>query len=190
VHLPPSLVGLLAEHLEAHPFPYVFCGVRGGWLRRGAFRDRVWLPAVALLEGAEGELANGGFTFHSLRHTHKTWMAEDDVPPSLQDYRLGHIPRGVQGRYEHPTPVMVERLLARLEQRWHVAAPGGEGEDALGGAGAEPCGPVPAAAGADGAYRRAAGVVADAAAGRGRARCTGGVRVGAAGYRRAARAVG
>ena len=153
----------------------------GWWLRRGAFRDRVWLPALARLdvaEGPEGELADGRFTFHSLRHTHKTWMAADYAPPSLQDYRLGHIPRGVQGRYEHPTPVMVERLVARLEQRWRGATPGGEGEDAVGGP-----------ARTDGAGHRVGGVAPDAAA-RSRACCAGGLRVGATGYRRAARVVG
>jgi integrase len=125
VHLPPFLVGMLAAHLDRHPFPYLFTGPRGGWLRRGTFRKGVWLPALADLETVDGtphELVEAGFTFHGLRHTHKTWMAEDDVPPSLQDYRLGHRPRGVQGRYEHPTPVMVERLLARLQERWESSA--------------------------------------------------------------------
>lgn len=124
VHLPPFLAEMLAEHLATHRFPYVFTGVRGGWLRRSNFRQRAWLPAIAGLgevAGEQHELAQAGFTFHSLRHTHKTWMAEDGVPASLQDFRLGHVPRGVQGRYEHPTPVMVERLLARLQERWEAA---------------------------------------------------------------------
>lgn len=139
VHLPPFLAGMLAEHLESHPFPHVFTGSRGGWLRRGTFRKSLWLPALAGLGAGDGvphELAEAGFTFHGLRHTHKTWMAEDGVPPSLQDYRLGHRPRGIQGRYEHPTPVMVERLLARLQERWEASRAetanvhGGDGADA------------------------------------------------------------
>ena len=45
MYLPSFLAGLLAEHLETHPHPYVFTGTRGGWLRRGGFRKSVWLPA-------------------------------------------------------------------------------------------------------------------------------------------------
>lgn len=63
----------------------------------------------------------GAMTFHSLRHTHKTWMAEHHTPASLQDYRMGHCPRGIAGRYEHPTAVMVAELMGELEQRWHTA---------------------------------------------------------------------
>jgi hypothetical protein len=63
----------------------------------------------------------GAMTFHSLRHTHKTWMAEHHTPPSLQDYRMGHCPRGIAGRYEHPTEAMVAELMGDLEQRWHNA---------------------------------------------------------------------
>ncbi|MBR7826654.1 hypothetical protein KDK95_10100, partial [Actinospica sp. MGRD01-02] len=47
VHLPPFLATLLAEHLEEHPYPYLFTGERGGWLRRSVFRKQVWLPALA-----------------------------------------------------------------------------------------------------------------------------------------------
>jgi hypothetical protein len=45
-------------------------------------------------------------------------MAEDHTPASLQDYRLGHAPRGIQGVYEHLTRAMITRLMCDLEQRW------------------------------------------------------------------------
>jgi integrase len=123
VHLPPFLVGLLRKHLAAHPFPYVFTGERGGWLRRAVFRKQVWLPAMDGFVQPEDGVGSGrgAMTFHSLRHTHKTWMAEHHTPPSLQDYRMGHCPRGIAGRYEHPTAVMVAELMGELEQRWHTA---------------------------------------------------------------------
>ena len=123
VHLPPFLAGLLREHLDVHPFPYVFTGERGGWLRRAVFRKQVWLPAMDGFVQSEDGLVpgRGAMTFHWLRHTHKTWMAEHHTPPSLQDYRMGHCPRGVAGRYEHPTPVMVAELMRDLEQRWQAA---------------------------------------------------------------------
>lgn len=125
VHLPPFLAGLLREHLDVHRYPYVFTGERGGWLRRSAFRKQVWLPALAECwepEGAAGLVPGSGpMTFHGLRHTHKTWMAEHHTPPSLQDYRMGHAPRGIAGRYEHPTAVMVAGLMRDLEARWLIA---------------------------------------------------------------------
>ena len=127
VHLPLFLVGLLREHLEVHPFPYVFTGERGGWLRRAVFRKQVWLPAlsgIGEVEGAGLVSGCGALTFYGLRHTHKTWMAEHRTAPSLQDYRMGHCPRGIAGRYEHPTVVMVAELMRDLEQRWHAAVRG------------------------------------------------------------------
>lgn len=96
----------------------------GGWLRRAVFRKQVWLPALDGFVQPEDGLGSGraAMTFHSLRHTHKTWMAEHHTPPSLQDYRMGHCPRGIAGRYEHPTEGMVDELMGDLEQRWHTAA--------------------------------------------------------------------
>ena len=123
VHLPPFLARLLREHLDDHQVPFVFTGERGGWLRRSVFRKQVWLPALDGFVQPEDGLRSGRgpMTFHSLRHTHKTWMAEHHTPPSLQAYRMGHAPRGIAGRYEHPTAVMVAELMGELEQRWHTA---------------------------------------------------------------------
>lgn len=56
--------------------------------------------------------------FHDLRHTHRTWMDEDNVPEVAQARRLGHQPPGIRGVYAHTTPTMTERLLAGLQQRW------------------------------------------------------------------------
>lgn len=117
VHLPPFLADMLAAHLEAHPYPFVFCGERGGWLRRSNFHKRAWAPALARAAESGLDLPEP-MTFHRLRHVHKSWMTEDHTPPFLQDYRLGHAPRGAQGVYEHHTPAMVTRLMAGLEQRW------------------------------------------------------------------------
>jgi hypothetical protein len=101
----------------------VFTGERGGWLRRAVFRKQVWLPALDGFVQPEDGLGaeRGAMTIHSLRYTHKTWMAEHHTPVSLQDYRMGHCPRGIAGRYEHPTEAMVAELMGDLEQRWHTA---------------------------------------------------------------------
>jgi hypothetical protein len=46
IELPPFLVRLLADHLTAHPYPFVFTARTGCWLRRSTFDRRVFRPAV------------------------------------------------------------------------------------------------------------------------------------------------
>jgi hypothetical protein len=53
--------------------------------------------------------------FHDLRHTHKTWLIEDDIPEVAQAKRLGHRLAGVRGIYSHVTPAMVTRIVDALE---------------------------------------------------------------------------
>ena len=60
---------------------------------------RVWRPAV------DGNPKTGtapilkGMHFHDTRHTHKTWLIEDDIPEIAQARRLGHHIPGVRGIY-------------------------------------------------------------------------------------------
>jgi integrase len=42
-----------------------------------------------------------GLTPHGLRHSHKTWMAEDGIPEILAEQRLGHQVPGMRGLYAH-----------------------------------------------------------------------------------------
>jgi integrase len=56
--------------------------------------------------------------FHDLRHTHKTWLIEDDIPEVAQAKRLGHRLAGVRGIYSHVTPAMTQRIVDALEHRW------------------------------------------------------------------------
>jgi integrase len=60
---------------------------------------------------------------HDLRHTHKTWLAEDGVEPVARDERLGHVTPGMDGIYIHATAAMRDRILAALQKRWedHIA---------------------------------------------------------------------
>jgi integrase len=62
--------------------------------------------------------AAGGLHFHDLRHTHKTWLIEDDVPEVAQCKRMGHKLGEVRGIYSHVTQPMIDALLARLQARW------------------------------------------------------------------------
>ena len=56
--------------------------------------------------------------FHDLRHTHKTWMIEDNVPEVAQAKRLGHRLPGVRGIYSHVSPTVEQRLIDALQKRW------------------------------------------------------------------------
>ena len=59
-----------------------------------------------------------GLTPHGLRHSHKTWMAEDGIPEILAEQRLGHDVPGMRGLYAHVSPRMRDELLAALQGRW------------------------------------------------------------------------
>jgi hypothetical protein len=59
-----------------------------------------------------------GLTPHGLRHSHKTWMAEDGIPEILAEQRLGHDVPGMRGLYTHVSPRMRDDLIAALQARW------------------------------------------------------------------------
>jgi len=123
VHLPPFLITLLQEVIDSHDHDMVFCGARGAWLRRSAMSRRVWRPAV----NGDPQAGNGpileGMHFHDTRHTHKTWLIEDDIPEIAQARRLGHHLPGVNGIYSHVTPAMTQRVVTSLQHRWQATTP-------------------------------------------------------------------
>jgi integrase len=59
-----------------------------------------------------------GLTPHGLRHSHKTWMAEDGIPEILAERRLGHEVPGMRGLYTHVSDRMRDDLKAILQARW------------------------------------------------------------------------
>lgn len=127
VSLPPFLISLLREHLERTDGVQVFSGPRGGWLRRSNVDRRVLRPAAdgtLELPKAPVRLApvQPGLTFHGLRHSQKTWLIADGVPEIAQARRLGHhLNDRVVETYSHVAPEVEQRLLDRLEARWHAA---------------------------------------------------------------------
>ncbi len=62
-----------------------------------------------------------GLTPHGLRHSHKTWMAEDGVPEILQALRLGHTVPGMRGVYTHVSDRMRAELKQALQTRWETS---------------------------------------------------------------------
>ena len=128
ISLPPFLIDLLRDHLDTHDSPMVFCGPRGGLLRRSNIYRRVFRPACDGTSHAPGrpDADSGpirpGLTFHGLRHSHKTWLIEDGAPEIAQARRLGHhLPNRVVETYSHVARGVEQRLLDGLEHRWHTA---------------------------------------------------------------------
>lgn len=55
---------------------------------------------------------------HGLRHSHKTWMAEDGIPEILAEQRLGHEVPGMPGLCAHASQRMRDDLTVALQNRW------------------------------------------------------------------------
>jgi integrase len=121
--LPPFLVDLLRQHLATHHHPHVFVGRDGGLLRRSNFHRRVWRPATDGNPRKNIPPVITGMHFHDLRHSHKTWLIEDDVPEVAQAKRLGHRLPGIRGVYSHVSPAVEQRLVDGLQQRWEKTNP-------------------------------------------------------------------
>lgn len=154
VELPPFLVELLAAHLKrmprrgaplvhdpakaTQPDPDLIFPNRAGspWQRNNW--HPIWRRACDGYTARAGrqiqaELVEAGplcpgLHMHDLRHTHKTWLAEDGIPPVARDERLGHAPDkrdaergGMDEVYLHATPKMRARILEVLQARWECA---------------------------------------------------------------------
>lgn len=122
VTLPPFLNTLLIQDQTRHTHNTLFTSPKGNNLRRSTFSRRLWAAAVRggdRPDGTNWPTIKPGLTFHNLRHTHKTWLIEDDIPEVAQARRLGHALKGIDGVYAHVADSVDARLLAGLEARWH-----------------------------------------------------------------------
>ena len=87
----------------------VFPGPHGGALRAGAWRHRVWRPAIA-------DAALAPLRPHDLRHTAVSLWAAAGASPNEVAMRAGHTSVSVVlDRYRHLFPVELEQTTARLE---------------------------------------------------------------------------
>lgn len=59
-----------------------------------------------------------GLKVHGLRHGHKVWLDEDDIPTVASEERLGHELPGIAGTYSHTSPEMTKRIAEALQKRW------------------------------------------------------------------------
>ncbi len=123
IQLPPFLDALYVDLKTSRPQGPVFAARRGGWLRRNNFRVGHWRPVWDGVPEHEKTWMRQplveGITFHEAgRHTHRTWLAEDEIPEVARAARLGHKVPGMARVYEHVTPRMQERILCVLELRW------------------------------------------------------------------------
>jgi integrase len=101
--------------------------------RSRATYTAVWKRIVAACEKLEFEEP---VSPHWFRHTHETWLDDDEIRQVAIDERIGHKTKGVQGIYKHVTPRMRASVLSALERRWLAAkaAPAGRAESISGGA--------------------------------------------------------
>ncbi|MFG2648957.1 site-specific integrase [Streptomyces sp. NPDC048436] len=119
VTLPPFLTTLLTQDLAAHRREHVFTTVTGKLLRRSTTQRRYWAPAVSgctLPDDTLWKPIKPGLTFHGLRHSHKTWLIEDNIPDVAQARRLGHAMNN--DIYSHVAHKINTRILRVLEDRW------------------------------------------------------------------------
>ena len=64
-----------------------------------------------------GQNRQGGLTFHDLRHTFATRLAEREVGETLRLALLGQSSTKMVRRYSHATPESMREAVQRLEQR-------------------------------------------------------------------------
>jgi integrase len=99
VRITPRLLTHLKmlKGVEFDPNGYVVTGPMGGQLDPDYLSARVYhyFKRMGLPDG---------FSLHSLRHTHASWLAMDDVKPQIIQRQLGHSRLAMTERYMHLAP--------------------------------------------------------------------------------------
>lgn len=119
IALPASLVEDLSLHLGGRPTGtgLVFPAPEGGYLRRTAWRKRVWVPAINAA-GMEG------LRVHDLRHTAVAWLIAAGEHPAAIARRLGHASVAtILDRYGHLLPGLDAGAATALDRLRAAAAP-------------------------------------------------------------------
>jgi integrase len=114
VIIPAPVVAAVEDHLEAHaqsvPEGLLFTSPEGQLLRHSAFRNRVWLPAIATT-------GLTGVHFHDLRHAGNNLVAEAGA--SLRELmdRMGHASSRAALIYLHSSPDRQRALADAIAAR-------------------------------------------------------------------------
>lgn len=129
--LPAFLAELLQELMDRRPSEWVFTAPKGGRLLRGGdWYTETWGPVVngraprGVIPGARPRAGIRpvagveGLTPHGLRHSHKAWLDEGDLPRVAVEARMGHELPGVEGVYSHVTLPMELRIADYLQELW------------------------------------------------------------------------
>lgn len=130
--LHPAAVAALAEYIDEHWTPlvgrrpagddFVFIGQRRrakgtGYRPKSAERLRHDLEAAGLPTTFAGTHAQ---TFHGLRRTVATHLAEAGVPADVRAQLLGHSPRGAEGHYVAAMGRQLRDALDKIPLTWPV----------------------------------------------------------------------
>jgi integrase len=114
VFIPAPMVPDIEDHLTGHALPgpdgLLFTSPGGQLLRHSSFRNRVWIPAVAVT-GLEG------IHFHDLRHAGNHLVAEAGANLRELMERMGHASSRAALIYLHSTPDRQRALADAIAQR-------------------------------------------------------------------------
>ncbi len=116
------VAGHLADHVADDSEALVFAAPNRGPLRYSNYRNRVWNPAVRLLEG----VVPSDLTPHHLRHTAASLLISEGASVKAVQEQLGHSsPTVTLNVYAHLFDDDLERLYSGIDERWRrsLAAP-------------------------------------------------------------------
>ena len=90
VVLASQVLAALEPLLDREPTALLFTAVRGGIVRHGPWRYRVWVPACRAAGLASKEGDYDGPRIHDARHTHASWLIEQGATLEQVQDQLGH----------------------------------------------------------------------------------------------------
>lgn len=135
--IPQFLAELLEMLLASHDSEWAFPAIKGGPVRASNPSYTYWRR---IADGREASVMRGkgegrggtrrplpgwsaveayaGKRMYLLRHGGKEWLDEDGHSRVAVETRMGHELPGVEGVYSNVTPVMEQRIMETLQERW------------------------------------------------------------------------
>jgi integrase len=120
VPLSPRAIAILEEMREIATSGFIF----GGRFDGQPLHDLALLEVVKRLEPAQ--------TAHGLRSTFRDWVGEEtDLAGELAELALGHVVKGVEGRYRRGTAIDRRRALMSAWDAYLAGPPPGDADNVL-----------------------------------------------------------